>query len=104
MPTLIKREAAKRDLQLQWLWYAETGSVALAERFLVAVKASLDLLAANPLSGSPTLVMQKRPPGVRRFPVGDGFGRIFLYYIPRAGSLELVRVIHSARDARQLPM
>ena len=35
MGRVHKREAAKRDLVDQWVWYAENASVEIADRFLV---------------------------------------------------------------------
>jgi plasmid stabilization system protein ParE len=36
MARVLKREAAKRDLIIQWVWYAETATVEVADRFLAA--------------------------------------------------------------------
>jgi hypothetical protein len=36
MRRILKREAAKRDLIEQWVWYTEKGGVGLADRFLEA--------------------------------------------------------------------
>jgi hypothetical protein len=48
MARVRKREAVKRDLIAQWLWYAETASVEVADRFLQAADATLDLLSTQP--------------------------------------------------------
>lgn len=37
MTRVLKREAAKRDLIQQWVWYAEEASLEVADRFLTAV-------------------------------------------------------------------
>lgn len=45
MARVLKREAAKRDLIAQWVWYAETASIEIADRFLDAAESTLTLLA-----------------------------------------------------------
>ena len=39
MARVLKREAAKRDLIAQWVWYAQAASFEVAYRFLVVVRA-----------------------------------------------------------------
>jgi ParE toxin of type II toxin-antitoxin system, parDE len=51
MARVVKRPAAKRDLVQQWVWYAEKASIAVADRFLVAVDSTLEALASQPDSG-----------------------------------------------------
>jgi hypothetical protein len=36
MGRVLKREAAKRDIVAQWLWYADNASIEIADRFLQA--------------------------------------------------------------------
>jgi plasmid stabilization system protein ParE len=36
MARVLKREAARRDLVQQWVWYAENAGIELADRFLRA--------------------------------------------------------------------
>jgi len=45
MARVLKREAAKRDLIAQWVWYAENASTEVADRFLRAVDSTLNLLS-----------------------------------------------------------
>jgi plasmid stabilization system protein ParE len=44
MAGVQKREAAKRDLIAQWVWYAENASIEVADRFLEAANNTLILL------------------------------------------------------------
>lgn len=39
---------------------------------------------------------------MRRFPVSDGYEKIFLFYFPLADGMELVRVVHGNRDLERL--
>ncbi|MGA2186545.1 MAG: type II toxin-antitoxin system RelE/ParE family toxin [Bryobacteraceae bacterium] len=102
MARVLKREAAKRDLIRQWVWYAENASVEVADRFLAAADATLEMLAANPKIAPATSVSRRELQGVRRFPVSDGFEKILLFHFPLQDGVELIRVIHGSRDLEQL--
>ena len=101
MARILKREAAKRDLIAQWVWYAENASIEVADRFLNAVDRTLALLATQPESGAALFVQNTELRGIRRFPVSDGFEKILLFYFPLADGIDLVRVVHSARDVER---
>mgnify|MGYP001170008620 CR=1 FL=1 len=102
MARVRKREAAKRDLIRQWLWYAETANLEVADRFLQAADATLDLLSTQPESGGLFFVRELELQGMRRIPVSGGFEKILLFYFPLKDGIELVRVIHGGRDLEQL--
>ena len=96
---VLRREAAKRDLTNQWIWYAENTDFKIADRFLDAVESTLRLLSNHPGSGVAIPVRKAELQGIRRFPVSDGFERILLFYFP---IIDLVRVIHGSRDFMRL--
>jgi hypothetical protein len=48
MGRVLKREAARRDLVAQWVWYAENATIEVADRFLNAANHTLTLLATQP--------------------------------------------------------
>ncbi len=73
MARVLRREAAKRDLIARWVWYAENGSVEVADRFLLATEKTLALLATQPESGTPLLSSKPELDGMRRFPLSAGF-------------------------------
>jgi toxin ParE1/3/4 len=102
MARVLKREAAKRDLVQQWVWYAENAGVETADRFLQAVDKTLGLLSTQPQSGARFFTHQPALQEMRRFPVSDGFGKILLFYIPLPDGVDLVRVIHLSRDLERL--
>jgi toxin ParE1/3/4 len=102
MARVLKREAAKRDLIAQWVWYAETAGVETADRFLRAADKTLRVLSKQPESGSSLLVRRPELGGVRRFPVSDGFEKILLFYMPLPDGIELIRVAHGSRDSQPL--
>ena len=102
MAHVLKREAAKRDLVAQWVWYSEMASIEIADRFLHAVDSTLTLLATQPESGVPFFVSKIGLQGMRRMPVSDGFEKILLFYFPLADGVDLVRVVHGSRELTSL--
>ena len=102
MARVLKRDAAKRDLVRQWLWYADEASVEVADRFLEAAESTLSLLAIQPESGSAFLTRKPELKGMRRFPISDGFEKILLFYFPLQDGVDLVRVAHGSRDLERL--
>lgn len=99
---VLRREAAKRDLTDQWIWYAENADFEIADRFLAEVESTLRLLSNQPGSGVAIPVRKAELQGIRRFPVSDGFERILLFYFPIENGIDLVRVIHGNRDLMRL--
>jgi plasmid stabilization system protein ParE len=89
MARVLKREAAKRDLIAQWVWYADTASI-------------LDLLFTQPVGGTPFWVEKTDLQGMRRFPVSDGFEKNLLFYFPLSDGVDLVRVVHRSRQLTEL--
>jgi toxin ParE1/3/4 len=102
MARVVKREAAKRDLIRQWVWYAENASIEVADRFLTAADRTLTDLATHPGSGRPVFTRRSDLDGMRRVPVGDGFEKFLLFYFPMPEGVELVRVLHGGRDLAQI--
>jgi toxin ParE1/3/4 len=102
MARVLKREAARRDLIQQWVWYAESASIEVADRFLRAADKTLDLLSTQPESGARFFVRKPELQNMRRFPVSDGFGKILLFYFPLQDGVDLVRVVHGSRDLERL--
>lgn len=102
MARVVKRQAAKRDLIAQWVWYAETASIEIADRFLNAAESTLTLLETRPESGSPFFVRKFELQGMRRVPVSDGFEKIFLFYLPLQDGVDLIRAVHGSRELTTL--
>jgi toxin ParE1/3/4 len=99
---ILKREAAKRDLIAQWVWFAENASVEVADRFLDAAGKTLELLSTQPEMGVPVFVRKPEIQGMRRFPLSDGFEKILLFYFPLSDGIDLVRVVYGGRDLERL--
>lgn len=102
MGRVLRREAAKRDLIAQWVWYAEAAEVDLADRFLAAVEDTLKLLSEQPGSGAVRDFRDPRLHGIRSFPVAGGFEAILLFYFPLEDGVDLVRVVHGRRNLARL--
>jgi len=102
MARVLKREAAKRDLMQQWVWYAENASFDVPDRFLKAANDTLNLLSHQPELGTAFSVRKPELQNMRRFPVSDGFGKMLLFYFPLRDGVDLVRVTHGRRDLERL--
>jgi toxin ParE1/3/4 len=87
---ITRRPRADDDLADIWLHVAR-GDPAAADRLLGEIEAALNRLADFPLSGRarPELAPDLRSVPVRRY---------VLFYLPAPGGVDLVRVLHGARD------
>lgn len=87
---VLKRPLARCDLAEIWAFIADDNELA-ADRFAAVLEHKLTLLASQPQMGRlrPELL-----PQLRSFPVG----RYVLFYLPRADGIDVLRVLHGARD------
>ncbi|MGA7235923.1 MAG: type II toxin-antitoxin system RelE/ParE family toxin, partial [Bryobacteraceae bacterium] len=92
------RPAAKRDLALQFAWYAENASLEVASRFLRATQETLEFLSTMPHVG-PVKVTEGRLAGARIWRV-SGFETILILYRPIERGIAVERPIHAKRDYR----
>lgn len=90
MTQIVYSQTSKDDLLEIWLGLAES-NVSAAERLLDDLDAATQLLATQPLIGKSR---REFGPGIRSFPVRD----YILVYRPILDGVELVRVVHGARD------
>ena len=104
MAKVRKREAAKRDLIEQWVWYAGNAGIETADRFLHAADETASMLAGQPEAGYRFFVRRPELQGMRRFPLSDGFEKTLLFYFPLKEGIALVRVVHGNRDLERLLM
>jgi toxin ParE1/3/4 len=88
--------AARRDLREQRDYIAQD-SPAAAERFLAAAEAAFQQLAEMPGMGTRKRVRNARLAGLRQWRV-RGFERYRIYYRATEESIEVLRVLHGARD------
>jgi toxin ParE1/3/4 len=101
MARVLKRAAAKRDLTDHFIFFGENASVDVARRFLHAANVSFQALAKMPELGAQRIFRNPRWSGVRAWPV-KGFERYLIFYRPLADGVQILRVIHGARDIERL--
>lgn len=95
---MARHPRAERDIECQVDYYLlEVGSLDPAERFVVALEETLELLVGNPGIGSAREFARNELAGVRSFPV-KSFGRHLIFYRPTEQGIEILRVLHGARD------
>ena len=99
--TFTFRPRARLDLLEQFLYLAEQATATAAERYFTAVDRTCARLAGQPFSGTPYDSGVARLEGMRRTPV-SGFTAYLVFYMPRAGGIEVVRMLHGARDIERL--
>jgi toxin ParE1/3/4 len=88
------RPRAHLDLLEQFNYLAENATLEVAKRYLAAVESTCARIAARPLTG-----VRYRPHSsdTRRAPV-RGFEHYLIFYVPRANGIDIIRVLHGARD------
>ena len=92
-----RRPQAEADLTDQFVYYLTTGGAELAERFLAAVEAAAERLLETPGIGVKRSFHHPSLQGLRMHPV-RGFERHLVFYRERDDGIEIVRVLHGARD------
>ena len=90
MRSIVKRPTAEQDLRDIWKYIARDSDTA-ATSVLLAIDAKLALLVENPSIGRERGEISL---GLRSFTVGS----YALYYLPSADGIEVVRVLHGARN------
>lgn len=95
------RPRADRDIDEQALYIAAHSSVAMGQRFYDSIQATFNLLATHPSLGTKTHFQNIHLKDTRFFPVKSFEHHIVFYkHIPRG--LEVIRVVHGARDMEHL--
>ena len=95
------RPAAERDIDEQAEYLAVHGDVEMALRFYRAAEETLRLLSERPRIGSGIRFRSRFLPGIRWFPL-KGFPKHLVFYLPVEHGIEIIRVLHGARDLESL--
>ena len=98
---VTQRPRARLDLLEQFVYFGEETSVELAERYIAAVDATCLRLVSHPQSGVLYDSGITRLRGLRRAPV-RGFERYLLFYLPHEDGIDVIRVVHAARDIQNV--
>lgn len=100
-PIVLKSSQARRDLIEAADYLEQNTRQATAERFLNAVEQAMISLANIPLMGSPWEPTHPRLSGVRVWTV-PGFRKYLIFYQPLEGGIDVLRILHSARNSGTL--
>jgi toxin ParE1/3/4 len=100
-PSYTFRPRARLDLTEQFSYLADRATAEVAERYFAAVDQTCARLAKQPRSGTTYDSGVARLEGMRRVPV-SGFTAYLLFYVSRAGGIDVVRVLHGAQDIEHL--
>lgn len=95
---VVRRSAAAvADIEAQVEYLLAHGGPAVAERYTSSVERTLASLREFPLAGAPGSYRSRALRGVR-MKIVDGFRDALVFYRVRRGTIEIVRVLHAARD------
>ena len=95
------RPQALRDLTEQGAYLAENAGLETALRFYEAAEETFRLLAAHPEMGRAREFRNPRLAGVRMCLI-KGFGKHLIFSRRTKDGVEIVRVMHGARDIEKL--
>ena len=93
---IIRHEAARRDL-LDEAYYVAEDNLDVSDRFLQATEEAFRNLADMPGLGVRREYQRPALQGMRMWPV-PGFPRHLIFYRATDDTLEIIRVLHGARD------
>jgi toxin ParE1/3/4 len=97
MPMPVQKTTqAKADL-IEIASFIAADNLDFAERFLDAAEAAFAQLAALPSLGQAVPFQSVLAQGMRVWRV-EGFERYLIFYRPSGSGIEVVRVLHTARD------
>lgn len=94
MPRILKRPRAEADITELWNFIADD-SEARADAFIDELDRELRTLAKRPNIGRARGELAE---GLRSFTVG----RYVIFYLPLTDGIDIVRVLHGARDVDRL--
>lgn len=97
---VVWRRLAEEDL-IQACSFLGADSYHVADRFLDAVQSATKLLASEPGAGRVREFQSPPAKGIRSWPVG-GFQARLICYLITDGGIEIVRLLHGARDIQLL--
>ena len=90
---MLKTPAAEQDL-IEIAAYIEADNAVAADRLLDTLEEKIKLLSEFPRLGRSR---EELAPPLRSFPVGN----YVIFYLPLADGVEVIRVLHGARNIRK---
>lgn len=100
MPEFTVSPEAQADLDLLHA-YISADNPEAADQVLEAALATFKALGKMPGMGQPRTLKHSELSGLRSFRV-EGFRNYLIFYRPAAAGVEIVRVLHGARDLDRL--
>lgn len=100
MRSILKRPQAERDIEECFVYIGERNLDAVFA-FLLSVEKSLELLATAPYIGFPRSFPDSGIEGLRMWLV-EGFKNYEIFYLVDDDSVDVVRVLHAARDIAKI--
>ena len=97
----IVQSQAHRDVISQAEYYCQHSGDRLALRFFEATEAAFRFLLRHPSIGKPCRIPRHAEQGVREFGI-TSFPRHLVIYRAIAEGIEIIRVVHAARDLETL--
>lgn len=91
MGRVLRRPLAREDILGVWDYIAEISGIEAADHWIEQLDVRLNLLATQPLMGR---LRNELAPGLRSLPSG----RHVVFYLPLHDGIEVVRLLHGARD------
>ncbi len=101
MTKRVRLTPRARDDIIEGALYIAGDNPDAAERFLTAVERTFETLTHSPRIGANRTFADPRLEGVRMFPV-TGFRNHLIFYRPTGTAVEVIRVLHAARDIKRL--
>ena len=96
-----KLRPARQDLVEAFYYFASRGSLATARRFLAQAEVTFQQLARMPGIGTRYEPDEPLYAELRCFPVAR-FRKYLIFYRPIPGGIEVLRVLHGARDIHRM--
>jgi toxin ParE1/3/4 len=90
MPRILRTPASRSDYDEIW-HYVAVRDLAAADRLIDRFDATLEVIASAPRTGRK---VEELAADLRSFPVGN----YLIFYRPLDDGLQLIRVLHGARD------
>ena len=97
MSVVVRRPGARRDLVDIFDYYVDAATIKTARRFLVQAEATFQRLARMPSLGTLVNPDHATRPELRCMRVSR-FRNYAVFYLPIPGGVDVVRVLHGARD------
>lgn len=97
---ILKKPQAERDIEECFVYIGED-NLDKAVYFLVAVEDSIEEIGRNPFIGKQREFKNPQLKNLR-LKLVKGFSNYQIYYTAEAETIEIIRVLHGARDAEDI--